>query len=81
MRSHEKPPSPSGTMCPSTPSRTMSRGPVGQSKLTLDQTGITLEGMIITAKAELMLQTESGAMATHKGGAMLTIKGGIVLIN
>lgn len=54
---------------------------VGQSKLTLDQTGITLEGMIITAKAELMLQTESGAMATHKGGAMLTIKGGIVLIN
>lgn len=54
---------------------------VGQSKLTVDQTGITLEGMMITAKAQLMLQTEAGAMATHKGSAMLTIKGGIVMIN
>jgi type VI secretion system secreted protein VgrG len=54
---------------------------VGGSKVTIDQTGIKLEGMMITAKAQMMLETEGGAMATHKAGAMMTIKAGLVMIN
>jgi type VI secretion system secreted protein VgrG len=54
---------------------------VGGSKVTIDQTGIKLEGMMITAKAQMMLETEGGAMATHKAGAMVTIKAGLVMIN
>ncbi len=54
---------------------------VGQSTVTIDQTGIKLEGMMITAKAQTMLTTEAGAMATHKASAMMTIKAGLVMIN
>jgi type VI secretion system secreted protein VgrG len=54
---------------------------VGQSTMTIDQTGIKLEGMMITAKAQTMLETDAGAMATHKAGGMMTIKAGIVMIN
>jgi type VI secretion system secreted protein VgrG len=54
---------------------------VGQSKITVDQMGIKLEGMMIDAKAQMMLKTEGGAMATHKAGALMIIKAGLVMIN
>ena len=53
---------------------------VGQSTMTIDNTGIKLEGMMIEAKAQLNMTTE-GAFATHKAAGIMTIKGGVVMIN
>lgn len=53
---------------------------VGQSSIKIDQTGITIKGMMI--KIEGQLQTEiKGTMTTVSGDAMLTHKGGIIMIN
>jgi type VI secretion system secreted protein VgrG len=46
---------------------------VGQSKITIDQTSITLEAMMINVKGQLTTDVE--------GGAMLTLKGGLTMIN
>jgi type VI secretion system secreted protein VgrG len=52
---------------------------VGQSKITIDQTGITLEGMMIKSTAQMLSQTK-GTMTQVTGDAMLTLKGGITMI-
>ena len=53
---------------------------VGQSSLVIDQTGVTIKGMLV--KIEGTMQTEvKGTMTTVTGDATLTLKGGLVLIN
>lgn len=53
----------------------------GQSKIEMTPMGITLTGMTIDVKAQMMLNTKGGLMAKHEAGAMMIIKGGIVMIN
>jgi len=53
---------------------------VGQSSVTLDQTGVTVKGMMISIAGQV--QTEVKAVMTSvSGDAMLTLKGGITMIN
>ena len=53
---------------------------VGQSSVTLDQTGVTVKGMMISITGQI--QTEVKAVMTSvSGDAMLTLKGGITMIN
>ncbi|HXS97004.1 MAG TPA: type VI secretion system Vgr family protein [Candidatus Limnocylindrales bacterium] len=53
---------------------------VGQSKITIDQMGITMEGMMISIKGQVQVQVQ-GVMVQVSGTAMTTVKGGIVMIN
>ncbi len=53
---------------------------VGQSSLLIDQTGITLKGMIIKIEGVTMAELKS-VMTTVSGDATLTTKGGIIMIN
>jgi type VI secretion system secreted protein VgrG len=53
---------------------------VGQSKITIDQMGVKIEGMQIEIKGQLMVKVD-GLMVQQSGTAMMTIKGGIVMIN
>jgi type VI secretion system secreted protein VgrG len=53
---------------------------VGQSKVTIDQVGVTIEAPMIKLKATIMTQMQA-PMIEEKADAMLTIKGGIVMIN
>ena len=46
---------------------------VGGNTLTIDNTGITLNG--------IMIKTQASAMAEHKGGGMMNIQAGIIMIN
>ena len=53
---------------------------VGQSSIKVDQTGVTIKGMMV--KVEGQVQTEvKGLMTTVNADAMLTVKGGITMIN
>ncbi len=53
---------------------------VGQSTVTIDQTGVTVKGMKISIQGQI--QTEVKApMTSVTGDAMLTLKGGIMMIN
>jgi type VI secretion system secreted protein VgrG len=53
---------------------------VGQSKVTVDQKGVTIGGLML--KLDGQVQTEvKGVMTTVKGDGMLTVKGGIAMIN
>jgi type VI secretion system secreted protein VgrG len=53
---------------------------VGQSSIKLDQTGVTIKGMMIKIEAQVMLQGKA-VMTQVNGDAMLTLKGGITMIN
>lgn len=53
---------------------------VGQSKITMTQAGIKIEGIMLESKGTAMLKT-SAPIAQHNGDGMMTIKGGIVMIN
>lgn len=53
---------------------------VGSSSVKLDQSGVTIKGMMIKAKATAMAEVK-GPMTTVKGDGMLTLKGGITMIN
>lgn len=53
---------------------------VGGNKITIDQSGITLEGLQIKIDGKVKIE-ESAPMTTVKGSGMLTLKGGIVRIN
>jgi len=46
---------------------------VGGNSITIDQSGITISGMMITISADTMLQAS--------GDAMTQIQGGVVMIN
>jgi type VI secretion system secreted protein VgrG len=53
---------------------------VGQSSLLIDQTGVTIKGMMI--KIEGTMQTDvKGMMTKVSGDAILTVKGAITMIN
>ena len=53
---------------------------VGQSSVKLDQTGVTIKGMMIKIEGQIMVQVQ-GVMTQVNGDAMLTLKGGIVMVN
>jgi type VI secretion system secreted protein VgrG len=53
---------------------------VGQSSIKLDQTGVTIQGMLISIEGQVQTEVK-GLMTTVKGDAMLTAKGGITMIN
>ena len=53
---------------------------VGQSSVKLDQTGVTIKGMMISIEGQITVDVK-GMMTTVKGDAMLTAKGGITMIN
>jgi len=46
---------------------------VGGNSITIDQTGITIKG--------IMVETNASGMATHKAGGIMTIKGSMTMIN
>ena len=53
---------------------------VGQSSVKLDQTGVTIKGMMIKIEGEIQVEVKS-VMTQVNGDAMLIAKGGIVMIN
>ncbi|MCI0461364.1 MAG: type VI secretion system tip protein VgrG [Gemmataceae bacterium] len=53
---------------------------VGQSSIKIDQTGITIKGMLVSIEGQVQTEVK-GLMTTVKGDAMLTAKGGITMIN
>jgi len=52
---------------------------VGSSSITIDQTSITLEAMMIKIHGELSVQIE-GMTTQITGDAMLTLQGGVTMI-
>jgi type VI secretion system secreted protein VgrG len=53
---------------------------VGQSSVKLDQTGVTIKGMMITIEGQIQVQVK-GMMTQIQGTAMLQEQGGIIMIN
>lgn len=53
---------------------------VGQSSLVVDQTGITLKGMLISSEAQLLHKTK-GLMVQEKADTLLQSEGLLVMIN
>jgi type VI secretion system secreted protein VgrG len=53
---------------------------VGQNSITIDQTGITLQGLMISAQAQIQLQAK-GLLTDVEASALMTIKGAITMIN
>ncbi len=53
---------------------------VGQNTLTIDQTGVTIKGMMTSVQAQTSAELK-GLMTSVSGSAMLTLKGGITMIN
>jgi type VI secretion system secreted protein VgrG len=53
---------------------------VGQSSIKLDQTGVTIKGMVITVDGQIQTQVK-GLITQVNADAMLQIKGGITMIN
>ncbi|WP_428925593.1 type VI secretion system Vgr family protein [Marinibacterium sp. SX1] len=53
---------------------------VGQSSITIDMSGVTIDAPMVDVKAKGMATVDS-KMTTVKGAAMLTLKGGITMIN
>lgn len=53
---------------------------VGSNSIKIDQSGITIKGMMVKVEGSTMLQAKS-PMSTVEGSGMLTVKGGVVMIN
>jgi type VI secretion system secreted protein VgrG len=53
---------------------------VGQSSIVIDQTGVTVKGMMVTSEAQA-IQKVKGSMTQVEGAAMTTVKGALVMIN
>lgn len=53
---------------------------VGQSSIKLDQTGVTITGMMISINGQVQTEVK-GTMTQVSGNAMLKINGGITMIN
>jgi len=53
---------------------------VGQNSIVIDQTGITMKGIMIQATGQAMA-TVKGAMVEVNGSGMLTLAGGVTMIN
>jgi type VI secretion system secreted protein VgrG len=53
---------------------------VGSNSIKIDQTGITINGMMVKVEGTTMLDAKS-PLTTVKGDGMLTLKGGVTMIN
>jgi type VI secretion system secreted protein VgrG len=53
---------------------------VGANKIVVDQTGITLDGIMIKFKGQAMIDSQA-PMQKMNGDAMVMIKGGITMVN
>ncbi len=53
---------------------------VGQNSIKVDQTGITIKGMMVKIEGQVQTQVK-GLMTQINGDAMLQVKGGITMIN
>ena len=53
---------------------------VGASSIKIDQTGVTVKGMMISNQATVQMETK-GLMSQHTADVMMTVKGAIVMIN
>jgi len=53
---------------------------VGANSLTIDQTGVSIKGMMVKIEGQMMLDLK-GVMTQVNGDGMLTLKGGITMIN
>jgi len=53
---------------------------VGANSVVIDQTGVTVKGLMVTSEAQVINKTK-GTMTQIEGAAMTTVKGGIVMIN
>lgn len=53
---------------------------VGSSSIKIDQTGVTIKGMIIKIEGTAMMEAKA-PMTTVKGDGLLVLKGGITMIN
>ena len=53
---------------------------VGSSSVKIDQTGVTIKGLMVSIEGTLQLDLK-GVMTNVKGSAMLMVKGGLVMIN
>jgi type VI secretion system secreted protein VgrG len=53
---------------------------VGQNSITVDQTGVTIKGMMVKIEGQVQTQVK-GLMTQINGDAMLQVKGGITMIN
>ena len=53
---------------------------VGQSSIRLDQTGVTIRGVMVRIEGQAMTEVKA-PMNQVKGDAMVAIKGGLVTIN
>jgi type VI secretion system secreted protein VgrG len=53
---------------------------VGANSLTIDQTGVTIKGMMVSIEGQIQLELK-GVMTTVNGDGMLTLKGAITMIN
>ena len=53
---------------------------VGGNSITLDQTGVTVKGIMISIEGQALTQVKA-PMTSVNGDGMLTLKGGITMIN
>ncbi len=53
---------------------------VGGNSLTIDQTGVTIKGLMVSVQGQIQLELKS-VMTTVNGDGMLTLKGGITMVN
>jgi type VI secretion system secreted protein VgrG len=53
---------------------------VGANSLTIDQTGVSIKGLMVKVEGQAMLDMKS-PMTTVNADAMLTLKGGITMVN
>jgi type VI secretion system secreted protein VgrG len=52
---------------------------VGQNSITIDQTGVTIKGMMVSIEGQVQT-TVKGLMTQVQGSAMTQIQGGITMI-
>jgi type VI secretion system secreted protein VgrG len=52
---------------------------VGQNSIKIDQTGVTIQGMMVSIKGQVQTQVQ-GTMVQVSGDAMTQISGGITMI-
>ena len=53
---------------------------VGQNSIKIDQTGVTIQGIMVSVQGQAQLEAKA-PMTTVNGDGMLTLKGGITMIN
>jgi len=53
---------------------------VGGNSIKIDQTGVTIKGMMVKIEGQAMTEIKAGGMATINGGGMLTAKAALTVI-